>query len=54
MLDYILATGTCIAALHAYSYGRWLIKNNNKTGAVGVIILAASGVALALYKVFFN
>ncbi|XFO65608.1 hypothetical protein SPSIL_017480 [Sporomusa silvacetica DSM 10669] len=53
LLDYLLAAGTCIAAIHAYTYGRWLKTNNNRTGAVGVIVLAVGGVALALYKVIF-
>ncbi len=52
-MDYILAAGTFIAAFHAYTYGRWLKKNNNRTGAIGVIILAIGGVALSMYKVFF-
>ncbi|WP_169717792.1 hypothetical protein [Sporomusa silvacetica] len=52
-MDYLLAAGTCIAAIHAYTYGRWLKTNNNRTGAVGVIVLAVGGVALALYKVIF-
>lgn len=52
-MDYLLAAGTCIAALHAYTYGQWLKKNNNQTGAVGVIVLAIGGIALALYKVTF-
>jgi multisubunit Na+/H+ antiporter MnhG subunit len=52
MIEYILAMFTIIAAIHAYTYGRWLKANKNKTGAAGVIILAVSGIALSLYNVF--
>jgi len=53
-LDYVLFAGTCIAALHAYTYGKWLKSNNNWFGAAGVIVLAVGGVALSLYRVLFG
>lgn len=53
IVDYVLAAGTCLAALHAYTYSRWLKANGNKTGARGVIFLAVTGMALSLYKVYF-
>ncbi|SDF13111.1 hypothetical protein [Sporomusa acidovorans] len=52
-MDYLLAVGTCLAAIHAYTYSRWLKSNNYRTGAVGVVVLALAGMALSLYKLFF-
>jgi len=52
-VDYVVFAGTCIAALHAYTYGRWLKSNHNRVGAAGVIVLAAGGVVLSLYRVLF-
>lgn len=54
MTDYILAGFTFLAAIHAYTYGRWLKANKNRTGAAGVTVLAMAGVALSLYKVLFG
>jgi hypothetical protein len=51
MLDYAVFIATGIAALRAYTYGRWLKANNNRIGAAGVTILAAGGIAVSIYRV---
>lgn len=52
-MDYVVLVGTCVAALHAFTYGQWLKSNNNRVGAVGVFLLAVGGVVLSLYRVLF-
>lgn len=51
MMDYMLAIGTCLTAVYTYSYGKWLRTAGNLVGSIGVMLLAATGVILAFYKV---
>jgi hypothetical protein len=37
-------------AAHAYMFGRWLIKNGNRTGGLVVHLIAATCVALPVYR----
>jgi hypothetical protein len=47
ILFIIISVG---AAVHAFMYGRWLIKNGNKAGAFAVYLIAATCVALPVYR----
>lgn len=38
------------AAAHAYMYGRWLMKNGNRSGGFVVYLIAATSVALPVYQ----
>ena len=38
------------AAAHAYMFGRWLIKKGNRTGGLAVYLIAATCIALPVYR----
>ncbi|MCG9967692.1 hypothetical protein L9W92_06450 [Pelotomaculum terephthalicicum JT] len=37
---------------YTYTYGRWALKNGYKRGGIGVLVLAAFVLALAVYALF--
>lgn len=39
-----------VAALHAMTYSRWLMKNGNKSGAIGVYAIILLSLALPIYR----
>lgn len=39
-----------LAAAHAYTFGRWLIENGNRTGGFVVHAIAAVCAALPVYR----
>ncbi|GBG56879.1 hypothetical protein SPFL3102_02387 [Sporomusaceae bacterium FL31] len=49
MQNYMLLF-VVFAALHAMTYSRWLMKNGNKTGAIGVYVLILLSLALPIYR----
>ncbi|QJW46790.1 hypothetical protein HA075_13725 [bacterium BFN5] len=38
------------AGLHAMTYSRWLMKNGNKAGAIGVYVIILISLALPIYR----
>lgn len=39
-----------VAALHAMTYSRWLMRNGNKAGAIGVYAIILVSLALPIYR----
>jgi len=52
MIDYLFAGATVLTSIHAYSYGVWLKRNNNKRAYYGVMLLILSGLGLSGYRLF--
>lgn len=50
-MDYLLLILGAASGFHAITYSRWLHKNGNKSGAIGVYILAVGGMVLPLYRI---
>ena len=48
-MDYFFSIAALLSAIYAYTYGQWLKKNGNKTGAFGVFLLVAVSMALTIY-----
>ncbi|HWR05775.1 hypothetical protein [Sporomusa sp.] len=38
------------AAVHAFMFGRWLMRNGNRTGGFVVYLIAAACIALPIYR----
>lgn len=51
-MKYILPGLALLAAFHAYTYASWLKQNGNRLGWFGVLLLAAAGVSVPLYRFF--
>lgn len=51
-MEYIFPALSLLAGFHAYTYARWLKKQGNRLGALGVLGLTAAGVSVALYRLF--
>lgn len=49
-MDYVYLFVAVLAAVHAFTYGRWLKRQGNKLGAWAVFLLASVCVALPVYR----
>lgn len=49
MQSYLLLF-VVVAALHAMTYSRWLMKSGNKAGAIGVYAIILVSLALPIYR----
>ncbi|MGI6092829.1 MAG: hypothetical protein GX348_01540 [Veillonellaceae bacterium] len=50
-MDYISLLIAVLAAIHAYTYAKWLKENENKAGAYGVYVLILTGLTLPVYRI---
>lgn len=50
-MDYLLLLIGVTSGIHAITYSRWLLKNGNRSGAIGVYIVAVGGILLPLYRI---
>lgn len=50
-MNYVYLTLSLLAALHAYLFGRWLIRNGNSLGGVTVFLLSALCISLPVYRI---
>ena len=39
---------------HTFTYGQWALKKGYRRGAVGIFMLAAFTMALAVYAIYFR
>jgi hypothetical protein len=49
-MDYIYLGLGALIGFHALTYAYWLKKNGNLGGAVGVVVLVITGLALPLLR----
>ena len=47
-MRYLLAFAAIIAAIHGYQYGRWLMKNESREGAIIVYLLVLLSIIFPL------
>ena len=47
-MKYLLACAALVVAMHGYQYGRWLIKNESKEGAIVVFLLVLLSIIFPL------
>lgn len=49
-MEYILLLASIAAAVHAYSFARWLGHNGNKAGAIFVLFLITLSLGVPVYR----
>ncbi len=50
-MGYLFLLVAGVVSIHAYTFARWLWKNGNVSGAVGVYMLVIISLALPLYRI---
>lgn len=51
MMDNIFLAAAILAGFHSYTFSRWLWRNKNRTGAVGVLLLILICLALPVFRI---
>jgi len=51
-MDYIYLGVGAVIGFHALTYAKWLKDNGNTLGAIGIVILVMTGLALPLLRMF--
>lgn len=49
-MNYFYIIAAMLAAAHAYTFGRWLIQNGNKSGGLFVYVVAVTCISLSLLR----
>lgn len=52
-MKWLLLLAPLAVTYYTYTYGRWALKNGYRRGGIGVFFLAALGLAMAVYALFF-
>lgn len=50
-MNYLFLLAAGVAGAHAYTFARWLWKNGNSLGAVGVYVLIVISMILPMYRI---
>jgi len=50
-MNYFYMIVAALAATYAFTFGRWLINNGNKSGAYFVYIVVGTCLALPLFRI---
>lgn len=50
-MNYFFLLAAVLAGIHAYTFARWLRKEGNTLGTVGICLLIAICLALPLYRI---
>jgi len=50
-MNYFYMIAAALVATHAFTFGRWLIKNGNKSGAFFVYAVVVTCLALPLFRI---
>jgi len=50
-MKYFYIIAAILAAAHAFTFGRWLIKNGNKPGAFFVYVVVVTCLVLPLFQI---
>ena len=50
-MNYFFLLFAGLAGIHAYTFARWLWKNGNSLGAVGIYVLIMISLILPAYRI---
>lgn len=50
-MESILLVAIALIGIHAYTFARWLRKEGNTRGAIGIYVLMAVCLALPIYRI---
>ncbi|MDD4238372.1 MAG: hypothetical protein PHT62_07435 [Desulfotomaculaceae bacterium] len=54
MENLVLLLAPLVVTYYTYTYGRWALQKGYRRGGVGVFVLAALVLALAVYAIFLR
>jgi hypothetical protein len=54
MEKWVLLIAPLLVAYYTYTYGRWAMQKGYRRGGVGVFVLAALVLAMAIYAIFLR
>jgi hypothetical protein len=50
-MEYIFLLAAVAGGVHAYSFARWLLQNENKPGAILVLLLIMLSLGVPIYRI---
>lgn len=53
-MKYLYLVAAVLAAAHAYTFARWLLKNGNRAGGYMAFLVAAGCIAVSVYRHFMT
>lgn len=53
-MDYMFLAAAILAGFHGYTFSKWLWKNDNMTGAVGVFLLIFMCIGVPIFRIMNN
>lgn len=50
-MEYVFLLAAGAGGIHAYSFARWLLQNENKPGAILVLVLIMLSLGIPVYRI---